>query len=379
MSLYIPELTTPVTPSSMVQIERRLPYPGEILVRAGSRVEPEDIIARALVPLPPRIINVARMLAIAPRQVERAMRREVGNKVRANEILARTSRIGGRSCTAAVDGVIAAVDHETGYVTIDPDPIEEQLQANVRGVVMAVQPAESVIIETPAAQVYGVFGIGRERAGVLRLLVTDPNEIVEPEMIDNRSAYAVLICGAGISAAALRRAVQVNVHGIIVGGIEEAELRTFLGWAGNDVWQIGASGWQIPRAGNDPGLTLLVTEGFGIRPMSQPIFELLSAQDRQEALIEGTTRLRQPLRRPRVVIPLTRSAGVEVKPPPVELRAGATVRLLDPAHLGQVGQVRTLPATPRRIASGARVHAVEVVQTEGAAIWLPRTAVEVLA
>jgi hypothetical protein len=61
------------------------------------------------------------------------------------------------------------------------------------------------------------------------------------------------------------------------------------------------------------------------------------------------------------------------------LHPGASVRLLDSGHLGQIAQVRNVSALPRRVASRAVVAAVEVVGDDGAAFWLPRTCVEVLA
>lgn len=380
MSLFNPEGTPPTIASAMARIERRLPYPGEILVRQGSRVEPEDIIARTLRPAPPQIINVARSLGIPPSDVYRAMRREKNNKVNAGQSLARTPGLVGRSCLAPVSGMIVDIDGETGYVTLAPDPVEYALQAAMRGIVMELIPYEGVVIETLAAQAYGAFGVGEERSGVLRLLALEPTDVVRPEQIDARSAYAILICGASISAAALRRAVAEQVRGIIVGGIEERELREFLGWAGLEAWQTGLHSWQwpSPRHTPDPRLTIVVTEGFGVRPMNQAIFELLSSQDRQEALIDGQTSLRRPQRRPRVVVPLTRGGG-QFEPPRPPLRVGATVRLLDAAHLGQTATVRSLPATPRRVPSGARVLAAEVIPESGAALWLPRTCVEVLA
>ncbi|MEI7645582.1 MAG: hypothetical protein WCJ55_15015 [Chloroflexales bacterium] len=380
MSLYIPEGIPPVIPNAMARIERRLPYPGEVLVRQGSRVEPEDIVAQTLRPELPQIINVARVLGISPNQVHRAMRCAIQSKVEVGQVLARAAGVIGRRCLAPVSGMIADIDGETGYVTITPDPTEYTLPATVRGIVMEVIPYEGVVIEAPSAQAYGVFGIGDDRSGVLRLLATDPSDIIKPEQIDARSAYAILICGAGISAAALRRAVHEQVRGIIVGGIDESELRDFLGWADARNWQTGLHSWQWPSPLNapDPKLTILVTEGFGARPMNAATFDLISGQDRQEALIEGITRLRRPLRRPRVVIPLTRSSGVQVEPPHPSLRPGASVRLLDSSHLGQIAQVRTISAAPRRVASRAVVAAVEVVGNDGVALWLPRTCVEVL-
>lgn len=381
MSLYVPTGTPPIVANALARIERILPYPGEVLIRMGQRVEPEDLVARAYVPGTPHIINVAQALMIAPAAVPRAMRREVGNKVAQGDVLARSSNMLGRTCVAPIGGAIASVDRETGYVTISPDPEEYLLHASVRGVVMEVLPNRGVRIETPAAQVYGVWGFGAERAGVLRLLVTDPSETITPEMIDARSAYAILIGGSSITAAALRRAVQEQVRGVIVGGIEEHELRQFLGDESFDLWRTNTGTWHLPihHAARQTDLTLVVTEGFGTHAMSAPLFDLLAEHDRQEALIEGKTSLRSPLVRPRVVVPLsTRGARTQLESPQLYVRPGATVRLLDTEHLGAVGRVRAASLTPRRLASGVRAQAVEVEIDGGGTVLLPRTMVEVV-
>jgi hypothetical protein len=381
MSIHIHTGTPPLVTGAMARIERRLPHPGKILVRVGQRIEPDIAVASCFIPGQPQLINLARALAVAPTRISRAMRLEVGNKIEQGEVLARTSRLGGRSFISPVAGEIVAIDSETGYVTIVPDPVAFSLPANVRGVVMEEFPHEGVRIETPAAQVFGAFGFGQERAGVLRLLVTDPSEPILPEMLDARSAYAIVIGGSGISAAALRRAAQSDVRGIVVGGIDEAELRAFLGWVGVSSWKPNTRSWQLPAMapGQDQGLTLIVTEGFGERPMAAPVFELLASYDRQEAFVEGVTRLHAPLVRPRVVIPLSsRTPGLQVEPPKPALRVGATVRLLDQQHLGQIATVRSIPASPRRLASRARAFAVEVTLERQQTVLLPRSAVEVL-
>lgn len=382
MSLYVPTGTPPLISAAVARIERRLPSAGEVLVRQGQRVEAEEVVAKAFVPGTPVIVNMARALSIAPALVERAMVREVGNKVNRNEVLARSSRLGGRTCISPVSGKIESVDVETGYVTISPDPTVYELQATVRGLVMDIIPNTGVVIETPAAQVYGVFGLGQERSGVLQLLVTDPSEPIVPDKITPKSAYAIIIGGSSISALALRRAVKEQVRGVIVGGVDEAELRAFLGWLSPSSWRSGNGSWSFPTdtAGHQAGLTLVVTEGFGAHAMATPLFDLLASHDRQEALIEGTTSLRAPMRRPRVVVPLSaRTSGVQIEPPRPALRGGAMVRLLDPAHLGQVGQVRAVSAVPRRLASRVRAPGVEVLLEDNTTLLVPRTDVEVLA
>lgn len=379
MALYTPSGTAPIVAGALARIERRLPVKGEVLVRAGQRVEPEDVVARAFVLGTPQIVNVARALGIVPAQVERVMRREVGNKVTQGEALARSGLM--RACPAPVSGIITAVDKETGYITITPDPAKFELQAMVRGIVMDIIPYIGVQIETPAAQAHGIFGFGGSQSGVLRLIVTDPSEPLLPEMIDARSAYAIIIGGSSVNAAALRRAVQEQVRGMIVGSIAEQELRAFFSWPSLSQWNLGRSQWHLPTADQQaPSFTLVVTEGFGDKPMARPIFDLLSDHDRKEALIEGTTALRGPHIRPRVVIPLSvRNANIQINAPQTMLRPGTHVRLLDAEHLGQTGIVRSVSYTPRRLASNVRTATVDVQIDEGGTVVLPHTSVDVLA
>lgn len=409
MSLYNPEGTPPIVSTGVARVERMLPHPGEVLTRTGGRVEPEDIVAKAFVPAAPKVINVAQELAIPTARIKRVLRRKVGSNVQQGEVL---GRVGLRTSVSPVRGILSAIDTETGYVAINPDPVAYELPAALRGIAMEVVPHRGVVIETPATQVYGVFGLGGERSGVLRLLLVDSNEVITPDYIDARSTYSILVCsGAGITAPALRRAVQEQVRGIILGSADERELRAFLGWArwsqlprearvrtmvehqlqekdiysfiklaDYQTWYTGIGGWEFPSRTQafDPGISLLVTEGFGRQAMAVPIFDVLSSKDRQEALIEGGTCLRQKMRRPRLVIPLARSTG-EIEPPRPQVQPGRQVRLLDHEHLGQTATVRNVTTIPQRLPSGIQSIAVEVVQEEDSStFWLPRTAVEVL-
>ncbi len=380
MSLYVPSGASPLIPGALARIERRLPHPGEVVVRVGQRVEPDDVVAWAFVPAAPQIVNLARALMIPPSRVKRALLHEIGAQVAQGAPLARSSRFGGRVCPAPVSGVLAGVDEATGYITIVPEPTRYELSATVRGVVMGITPYEGVQIETPAAQVYGIFGIGASQYGVLRLLVTDPAEPITEEMINPRSAYAVVIGGSGISAAALQRAVQQQVRGVIVGSIDEAELRAFLGAGGYTAWEIGPPHWQIPAPPSPSGdLVVIVTEGFGHRPMSQPLFELLASHDGKEALVEGSTRLWNGAQRPRVVIPLsTRTTGLSIEAPRPAVRPGALVRVLHQSCLGALGRVRAISSTPRRLPSRVRTPAASIVLDDGSMMTAAIIAVEAL-
>lgn len=372
MPSHFPDGLPPVLPATVAQIHRRLPAQGDITVRVGSRVEPDDVIGQASVPQSPVFLDVAGLLEVEPQDVPRRIKRKVGERVAAQQVLAKR---GNRRCSAPVTGTLSLIDGETGIVVITPDPVATTLPASVRGYVADMTPGRSVLVETAAAVIQGVLGVGSEQFGVLRLLVTDRNDLITPEMIDARSAYSIIIGGAGITADALRKAQQEQVRGVIVGGIDQAELHNFVqqalgSWRG-DWYSLG-----------DPSLatltpTLLVTEGFGVHPMAEPLFDLLTRYDRQEAFLDGHTSLWPPIERPRLVIPLPRLQGGQSAAVPTGVHVGAIVRLVDEQHLGMVGRVIALHEKGQ-LASGVRTAAATVQVGETQRIVLPQTAIEVI-
>jgi hypothetical protein len=370
MPSHFPDGLPAVLSATVAQIQRRLPARGEISARVGSRVEPDDAIGQALQVPPAQFIDVAGALGIEPQDVPRRIRKRIGERVMAQQPIAKR---GSRKAIAPATGTISAIDGETGFVVLAPEPATTTISAGVRGYVADADPGRGATIETAAAVVQGVFGIGGEQFGVLRLLVTDRGDMITPEMINAQSAYAIIIGGAGITAEALRKAQQEQVRGVIVGGIDQAEVRDFLGDAMPPDWY--SYGHSDALATITP--TVLVTEGFGARPMAEPLFDLLTRYDRQEAFLDGATTLWPPLRRPRVVIPLPRLQSGQSTVTHQELQIGSIVRCVDERHLGAVGRVTAL-APLSRLASGVRTATATVQISESEQIILPQTALEII-
>jgi hypothetical protein len=338
------------------------------MVRADSRIEPDDLIGQCSVAGEPVLIDVAGTLSIEPREIMRRMRRRPGDRIVFRELLARRR---GRSLLAPVTGTVTSIDEATGFVVLTPDPIPVSVSATLRGTVEAVQPHNAVTIATPAAVIQGAVGFGGEQWGVLRLLVTDPADLITPEMIDARSAFSIILGGAGITAEALRKAQHEQVKGIVVGGIEAEELRDFWGERVRLSWSdLLQTGTALPLFDDAP--TLFVTEGFGTHPISRPTFDLLTQFDRQEIHLDGTTRVGAPQRRPRLIIPLPQATVAAPRSP---LGAGSVVRLLDQAHLSAVGRVEAVRERGR-LASGIRMRTFVVALDDGTRVELPASAIE---
>lgn len=374
MPALFPDGLPAVLPATVAQIQRRLPTPGDIKVRMGMRVEPDDIVGQCTLTSPPILLDVAGALGIEPSEMPNRLRPAVGSHVAFRDVLARRGR---RTVLAPFGGIVTEVDMLTGFVILTPDPHPMSVSAAIAGYVATVENQQTVTIETAAALVQGLVGCGPEQWGLLRLLVTDPTEIITPDLIDARSAFTLIIGGAGITAAALRKAQAEQVRGVIVGSILPTELRQYLGpkWHGD--WQRALTDGSLTLPSPDAP-TLLVTEGFGTVPMSRPIFDLLTRFDRQEALLQGQTRLTPPVQRPRLVVPIPRLPGGEAPPlPSAALQVGTVVRLQDDAHNGSIGRVVAVHAR-ERLPSGVRTATATVQIAPNEQIMLPQSVLHVL-
>ena len=58
--------------------ERRLPLPGEIVVKKGSKVSAEEVVARTNLPGNVQTLNVAGLLGILPAEMDDVMLRKAG-------------------------------------------------------------------------------------------------------------------------------------------------------------------------------------------------------------------------------------------------------------------------------------------------------------
>ncbi len=379
MAVQYPIFQPTLNPLTQITRRRELPFAGEILVRAGQRVEPDDVIGRTLVPVRGQRFRVARVLGIDPGELERSLVLEDGSEVQAGQVVVETRRGRPRVWRAPIAGTLSTAEVKRGYVVIVPPAEPLEVLAHLKGFVVSVEPYRAAVIQTAGVLVRGAFGLGGIQHGVMRVVVTDPGDDLAPEMLDERLAFCVLIGGATVSAATLKRAVELQVRGIITGSVSEEALASFLGYSDPGRWQIGVVDWSFPpdSAQRRFPLTLIVTEGFGRRAMCRRTFELLAAHDGAEVSVDGRTCLHGPnLRFPEVIIPLP---GAEAEPSPGEtLLPGAEVRLLSYAHLGRAGTVVALPRAARPVVCGARGRVAEVQLEDGAVLEVPVENIEIL-
>jgi hypothetical protein len=345
-----------VMPLTMIQRERRLPAPGEVMVRNGERVEPTQVVARVHQTHDFRIIDVARALRVPKSQVKRYMLKGIGDTVEADQVLATRGRLFGRPVRAPAKGAIVAIGNGRVLLEVEPELIE--VRAYLKGVVTQVTPGQGVVIEAPGAIVQGTWGCGGEAFGVLRAVADKRDESLRAKHIDVACHGAIVVGGGTIEASALEQAQQLQVRGLIAGSMD-GELR--------------AQAESMP-------FPIILTEGWGRVPMSEPLFDLLRGQSGREASISAETRVRYGVQRPEVLIPLPVESRPSPPPPPgAPLTVGAKVRVVRPPYLGAVGIVSAIVPQAQRVDSGARVHGVEVdLGGETGTVFVPYVNLELL-
>jgi len=373
--IYTPGLK--VVEKTILRKERVLPLPGEVLVGIGDKVKAEDIVARTHLPGNVNMINIANKLAITPSDIRRCMLKKEGDKVSKDELIAKSSSFFGLfkyNCTSPIDGEVESISEVTGQVVLREPPIPIEVIAYVDGVIEKVKEKEGVVVKTEGVYIQGIFGIGGEEIGEIVVAVDSPEEELKPESIKPQMKGKVVVGGSFVSNPVIVKAVEVGVKGIIAGGIDDQDLRNFLGY------DLGVA----ITGSEEKGITLIITEGFGVIKMADKAFTLLKKYEGFKASINGATQIRAGVIRPEIIIPLGEVSLKEDKEEEKELSKegglviGASIRIIRQPHFGKLGKVVSLPAQLQRLETEAKVRVVEIELESGEKLILPRANIELI-
>ncbi len=275
---YTPGLK--VTENELLRRRRILPIKGEVVVEEGVGVGPKDVVARTFLPGRVEIVNVANKMGVDQSDVPGAMVKKEGDEVLQGEVIAESKSLFGllkSRVTASLEGKIESVSGVTGQVVLRGPPQPVEIDAYLEGRVMEVIPNEGVVVESCGALIQGIFGIGGEAAGEIAMASPSPRDILDEDSISAEHHGKVIVGGALVTGRALKKAIQLGVSGVVVGGFDDQDLREFLG---HDL--------GVAITGHEKlGLTLIVTEGFGRIDMAPRTFSLLRRRRGQRASING--------------------------------------------------------------------------------------------
>ena len=178
----------------------------------------------------------------------------------------------------------------------------------------------------------------------------------------------MVVGGSLVTYEALIKAREIGVRGIVVGGVDDFDLRRFLGY------DIGVA----ITGSEEIGLTLVITEGFGEIRMADRTFELLKSLDGRKASVNGATQIRAGVLRPEVIVPLEEIEAKEERESEPRLEVGVRVRAIREPYFGRIGVVKSLPVELRQLETESKVRVVEVEFEDGTTAVLPRANVEII-
>ncbi len=198
-------------------------------------------------------------------------------------------------------------------------------------------------IETSGAHIVGACGVGGEANGVLQVPVKDPTHTLTADDIELGFNNAILVGGAGVSSAALERAKEMKVRGIIVGGISASlhDLRPAL---------------PFP---------VVATEGHGNLPMSSMAFGILERLEGHEVSVSGQMGDGWNSTRPTIIVPLIERQEDEggfptITSPGQPARVGDRVRGVRFPLQGHVGEIVSLRVEAQHVPSGLSLRGAQV-------------------
>ena len=368
---YTPGLK--VMPCTLLKKKRLLPIPGKVLAGMDQQVDSLDIVAQTELPGKVFSVNVANRLSVGPEEIQDFMLRKEGEAVKKGDIIAENKPFFKWFKTAVespVDGTVESVSFITGQVLLREPPKVLPIMAYVKGKVVEVTPNFGVTIEAEGTFIQGIFGVGGETNGEIAVAVASPDQDLAPEDIKENYKGKIVIGGKHASLTTIKRAIELGVNAIVVGGIHDRDLRQLLGY---DIGVAVTGSEQL-------GITVIVTEGFGMIPMAEYTFKLLSSRNGEKASVSGATQIRAGVMRPEIIVPGFPRNVTECKKDQGRgwIEPGDPIRIIREPHFGVIGTVKSLPPELTMIGSESHARVLEVTLDGGEVIVIPRANIEVL-
>jgi hypothetical protein len=358
----------------LLRKKRTLPVTGDVLVKEGVKVHQDTVIARSTLPGEPETVKLGDIMGIDSEveRIEDYLIKKEGDYCEKDEIIAKYSFLWGLSkkiCRSPIAGTIESISKVTGWVVLRSSPVPLEINAYIPGSIRKVIPKEGAIVETIATYIQGIFGLGQETHGILKIVESWEN-------IGLADAGKILVIKGSPPIDILRKMTQVGVKGIILGGINAQDLTTFMGY------EIG-----VAITGQESGPVLIVTEGFGEKMvMSEKTYNLLKKYEGKEACINGATQLRAGVIRPEIIIPhdnidrpdQTTYDVEDTKALSAGLRPGTPIRIIREPNFGVLAHVIDLPPELWTLETGSKVRVLIAETEDKRRIIVPRANVEII-
>jgi hypothetical protein len=362
-----------VTEGITLSKERILPLKGEVLVKKGDKVKAQDLVAQTLLPGKVMPFNLSNKLGVPADQVKDYVRVKEGDMITKGDVIAQTNGFLGmfkNTVKSPLTGEIENISKITGQMLLREPRIPVQVKAFIDGIIDRVIHEEGVVIENRSAYVQGIFGIGGETYGQIKVMVDAPDKTIKASDLDESCRGKICVCGALVHYDTIKKAIDLGINALITGGVDDNDLKKLLGY------NIGVA----ITGHEDIGISIICTEGFGNIKMADNTFKLLKKFEGKDASCHGMTQIRAGVMRPEIIIPLEFSEKDLVIDPPKSstLEIGSRIRIIRQPNFGEIGKITALPEELTMVESETLVRILEAKLDNGKQISIPRANVEVI-
>lgn len=318
---------------------------------------------------PVAVVPVAKQLDVWPSTLRIYMRYREGDEVVQGAALADSPGIGGFDYSyAPISGIIEKIDTRTGHVTIVRPARPAMVEAYLSGEVEQIIPEMGAVVSCEAAYIQGVFGVGFESHGYLRVVNANDDGRVTSADLSGQLRGQVLVLKGYASLEVVQKAAAGGAAGLVAGGMDHMDLVKYVG---SEIG-VGITGQE------DVPMSIVLTEGFGEMPMAKWTFELLCEHQGALASLNGSTQVRAGVIRPEVVIPLGPLPEGEVpeeaatpQPPPSRPEPGRLARLLRKPYFGLWGEIVEVPDAPQQLETEVTVLVARLRLEDGRDVTVP--------
>jgi len=356
-----------------IEKERRLPMQGDLLCTVGDTVKFDDIIAEGEIKGVLATVKLASILGISPDTISKHLTVKINEEINRGDIVGRSSsffNLFKSECISPYTGILEYINETTGNIGIRLNSTKIKLDAYINGKVKEIVNNDGAIIETNGTLIQGIFGIGGEKHGILKVITSNVSEDLKIEDINSSYKDCILVGGRNISIELIRKCEAVGVVGIICGAVSDDAIKKYI----NKDLGVAITGEENTK------LSIILTEGFGSIYMSERTFNLLKELHNKNVAINGTTQIRAGVIRPEIIYSESNSiidnTNISQKHSN-KLMLGDTVRITSEPYFCKYGIITNILEKPILLETGNYANCVEI-ELENKKIIVPRTNIEVI-
>ncbi|HEY9075880.1 MAG TPA: hypothetical protein VIO61_05015 [Anaerolineaceae bacterium] len=344
---------THILPVARLHRARMLPAPGSILVRAGQKVNANDVIGRAMVDYRHLLVDVQKVLSLKPgTDVDALIECKVGDVIQKGDVLARRKGVFARYLRSSVQGEILSITG--GKVLIQTIGTAVDLFAGFPGIVKEVLPERGVILEVNGALIQGVWGNGRLDNGVLISILKSPADELERGQLDISLRGSIVLAGHCSHPEILQAAGELGLRGLILSSCTSNLIQA-------------ASACRFP---------ILVCEGFGKLPYNPVTYRLVTSNEKRDVCLNAVAWDSFTGDRPEMVIPLPAEGAVPKETD--TFNRDQIVRIQGHPYTGKVGKLVQVRSEMTLLENGLRTRTADVMLEDNQQVLVPLLNLEVI-